>query len=191
MNNRYVPLTQQKYCCVPTCIQIVMYKNNIPLLSQETIGNALGLIVPDEDKYLFDNPRTGEMPISGYGTQIYESEFSPNTAFFNLNIPLEMKLDLIDNFKDVEGIKKYLMQHEAANSDILVCYDYGVLFDKKWHGGHVNVFDSYNDETGIVKLVDPEQNVAKYREVKIEKLFAALIEHGKEKSGGFWQLVKR
>lgn len=190
MNNRYIPLTQQKYCCVPTCIQMVMYKNGIPLVSQESIGNALGLIVPEEDMYLFDNPKTGEMPISGWGTQIYRSEYSPNSAFKNLNIPLKMKLDLIDSFNTVQDIKEYLMKHQESNSDVLVCYDYGVLFDKDWHGGHVNVFDSFDIATGIVRLVDPEQNVPKYREVSVDKLFDALVTHGIEKSGGFWQIIK-
>lgn len=169
---------------------MVMYKNNFPLLSQEVIGSELGLTVPEEDAYLFENPRTGEMPISGWGTQIHKTEFSPNVAFSNLNIPLEMKLDLIDEFKNVKDIEDYLLKHETANSDILVCYDYGVLFDKDWHGGHVNVFDGYDSLSGIVRLVDPEQNVPKYREVKIDKLYNALAAHGKEKSGGFWLLVR-
>ncbi len=169
---------------------MVMYKNNIPLISQELIGNALGLTVPDEDAYLFDDARTGDMPRAGWGTQIYREEFSPNAAFANLKIPLTMQLNLINSFKDVESMSRYLISHEEMNSDILVCYDYGALFDTDSHSGHVNVFDSYDRESGIVQLVDPEQKVPKYRQVKIDKLFDALIAHGNEKSGGFWELTK-
>lgn len=65
MKSRYIPFTQQEYCCVPACIQMVMYKNSIPLVSQEDIGNALGLTVPEEDAYLFKSPQTGEKPRAG------------------------------------------------------------------------------------------------------------------------------
>lgn len=190
MNSRYIPLTQQKYCCVPTCIQMVMYKNAIPLISQEEIGNALGLTVPEEDRYLFNNPRTEDMPRAGWGTQIYIDEFNPNVAFRSLGIPLHTELNLINNFSDIESIKSFLIQHENANSDILVCYDYGVLFDTDSHSGHVNVFDSYDQERDIVQLIDPEQRVPKYRKVKLARLFDALVAHGNDKSGGFWELTK-
>jgi hypothetical protein len=46
-DSRYVPLTQQKWCCVPTCIQMVMIKQGIPLQPAELIGYELGLIVPE------------------------------------------------------------------------------------------------------------------------------------------------
>lgn len=167
-----------------------MYKNALPLIDQELIGNALGLTVPEEDAYLFVHPRIGEMPRAGWGTQIYKEEYSPNTAFKNLGIPLTMEMHLIDNFDSIDGVKQYLIDNEMNNSDILVCYDYGVLFNTDSHNGHVNVFDSYDKETHLVLLVDPEQRVSKYRKVPIETLYQAMVTHGKEKSGGFWQLTK-
>jgi hypothetical protein len=48
-DSRYVPFTQQPACCVPTCIQMVMYKNDIPLIPSEEIGYPLGLIVHGDD----------------------------------------------------------------------------------------------------------------------------------------------
>jgi len=57
---RYVPFTQQKSCCVPASISIVMYKRNIPLLPQELLGYHLGLIIDPQNKELFWNPRTGK-----------------------------------------------------------------------------------------------------------------------------------
>ena len=189
MASRYIPLTQQKYCCVPACIQMVMYKNNIPLIDQETIGNALGLIVPEEDAHLFINPHIGDRPIAGWGTQIDKEEFSPNEAFKKLDIPLSMTTTLIDMFTSSEDIEDYLVRHQANDSDILVCYDYGILFGTDSHTGHVNVFDNYDSQSRTVTLVDPEQRVPKYHHVSVDKLFEALAAHGKEKSGGFWQLA--
>jgi hypothetical protein len=34
-NSRYIPLTQQKWCCVPMCIQMVILKHGMPLISAE------------------------------------------------------------------------------------------------------------------------------------------------------------
>lgn len=52
-DTRYIPFTQQKSCCVPTSISIIMYKRNIPLIPQEVLGYYLGLIVDPEFKNLF------------------------------------------------------------------------------------------------------------------------------------------
>jgi hypothetical protein len=191
MESRYIPLTQQKYCCVPTCIQMVMYKNSIPLVSQEDIGNVLGLTVPKEDAYLFKNPRTGERPRAGWGTQIYKDEYSPNVAFQKLQIPLQMELHLIDEFGSVKDVITFLSSQQDDNSDILVCYDYGTLFDTDSTSGHVNVFDGIDIDSQLITLIDPEQKVPKYRVVHAEKLFDAMVVHTKDKSGGFWKLSKR
>jgi hypothetical protein len=185
-NSRYIPLTQQKYCCVPTCIQMVVYRHGIPLVSAEALGYELGLTVPEEERELFWNARTGEKPTAGWGTQIGEQQYSPNAAFTRLGIPLSMSLDLIDSFDSIESMMKYLTDAENRGSDILVCYDYGALFDTDSHVGHVNVFDRIID--GKVRLVDPEQNVPKWRGVEPGALFDAMKRHGAEKSGGFWKL---
>ena len=67
-DSRYIPLTQQKYCCVPTCIQMVMVRRGIQLQPAELIGHHLGLIVDTESAKYFWNVTTGERPSSGYGT---------------------------------------------------------------------------------------------------------------------------
>lgn len=189
MKSRYIPITQQKYCCVPACIQMIMYKNLIPLMSQEKIGYALGLTVPEDEAYLFENPRLGEMPVAGWGTQIYKEEFTLDTAFKSLSIPFGVSMRLIDDFSSLDEIIDYLVQNEHSDSDVLVCYNYGVLFDTQSNSGHVNVFDSIDSKKRTVTLVDPEQQVPKCRTVSIDKLYEALVVHGSEKSGGFWRIV--
>jgi hypothetical protein len=61
-DSRYIPFTQQTSCCVPTCIQMVMYKLGIPLLPAEEIGYHLGLTVHPDKSYLFYNVRTSTKP---------------------------------------------------------------------------------------------------------------------------------
>lgn len=89
---KYVPLTQQKYCCVPTCIQMIFLRRNLPVYSQEEIGKYLGLIVPENVKHLFsDSVKTGEKPERGYGTQEGKEKYSLNNLFIAKNIPLQVK----------------------------------------------------------------------------------------------------
>src|SRR6187401_2529326 len=90
-DTRYVPFTQQSYCCVPTSIQMIMYRNGIPLIPLEELGYRLGLTVPPEDADLFYKPRVSDSPPStaGYGTQIAKEDFAPNKVFEELDIPLE------------------------------------------------------------------------------------------------------
>lgn len=38
-DSKYIPFTQQKWLCTPTCIQMVMLRHNIPLVPAELIGN--------------------------------------------------------------------------------------------------------------------------------------------------------
>ena len=87
-DSRYIPLTQQPYLCVPACIQIVMYKHNIPLVPQEEIGYHLGLTVPPDAAKSFFKVRVADQPPvnSGYGTQIQTLEYEPNQAFNKLKV---------------------------------------------------------------------------------------------------------
>ena len=190
-DTRYVPLTQQKWCCTPTCFQIVMLRHNIPLVPAELIGYHMGLIVPKEALTYFWNARTGERPPSGYGTQASKKKYAPNVVFRKLEIPLKLTWRLINTFKSIKDFKKYLVEVEQNDSDVLVCYDWGKLFDKPdYQGGHVCVLDKVYLEKNDIRIIDPEYNAPKWRVVDIDKLFEAMKFHGSENSGGFWEIHK-
>src|SRR5882724_1582645 len=93
-DSRYVPFTQQAYCCAPTSIQMIMYRHRIPLIPAEELGYHLGLVVSPDEKALFYDVRTANDPPSaaGFGTQIYNPEYEPNKVFQKLGIPLEFTL---------------------------------------------------------------------------------------------------
>ena len=189
-NSRYIPLTQQKYCCVPTCIQMVMIRQGMPLMAAEEIGYHLGLIMPDEkeDTDLFWLPRTGEKPYAGWGVQIYNPEFSPDQAFRRLGIPLRMEFNLIDEFKTPAQARDYLERAEEADEDILMCYEFEKLFGQH-PGGHANVFDRMVDKDRV-RMIDPGRFSPKWRVVSLEALFEAMEFHGADKYGGFWRLIR-
>lgn len=188
-DSRYVPFVQQKSCCVPACISTIMYKNNIPLLSQELLGCHLGLIVRKKDKKLFWNAEIGKRPPGGYGTRIYLKQFHPNNAFSKLKIPLKMIYHPISKFNDT-SFKKFINNVIEKNKDVMVLFDRGVLEGINKHNGHMCVLDRAYPSKGIVRLIDPSQNIPKWRMVKISRLKKAMEFHGDDKSGGFWEFVK-
>lgn len=187
-DSKYVPLTQQRWCCVPTCIQMVMLRYNIPLIPAELLGYHMGLIVPADQNDLFWNMRTGEKPRSGYGTQAGNPTFSPNAVFKKLGIPLKMTWSLINKFKTFKDYQSYIMQIENSGKDVLVCFDWGTLFDEpEFRNGHVCVLDKVINDYEV-RIIDPSEDAPKWKIVKTEKLYKAMQIHGNNKSGGFWEI---
>lgn len=191
-DSRYVPLTQQRWCCVPTCFQMVMLRHKLPLVPAELIGYHMGLVVPPDGEDFFWNPRASkERPPAGYGTQANKPEYGPNAVFKKLNIPLKLTWSLINKFSNIDEFKKYLEVVETNDIDVLACFDWGTLFDHSdFHNGHVCVVDRIYIEKNEVRIIDPEWNVPKWRVVSIDKLFESMKFHGQDKSGGFWEVNK-
>lgn len=187
-DSKYIPLTQQKWLCTPTCIQMVMVKHNIPLVPAELIGNMMGLIVPEDGLKYFWNTRTGPKPPAGYGTQAGKPQYAPNAVFKKLGIPLKMDWSLINKFKNLDQFGLYLVDLEKKDLDVLVCFDWGILFEKDFHSGHLCVLDKIDLTNEEVRIIDPEYDAPKWRTVKIAKLYEAMVYHSKDKSAGFWEL---
>jgi len=186
-DSRYLPIVQQKYCCVPASLSVIMYKHDIPLMPQELLGAYLGLTVPKKVKKLFWDVKTGKRPAAGYGTNI-QSEKRVNEVCKKLGIPLQMTLRHISKF-DKKAFLQYLKGVEETSKDVMVCFDHGVLRGDGNPGGHVCVIDRVNIKEREVRLIDPSPNRPKWRIVKIKKLFQAMQFHGTNKSAGFWEFI--
>ena len=143
VDSRYVPLVQQRSCCVPACISMVMVRHGLALLPQELLGHHLGLVVAPENRDLFWNPRHSKKPKSGWGTQIYLAAFNPNLAFRKLRLPLRLKVHLAHKFT-VHSLGVFLTQAVKQDRDLLVCFDQGSLGGAKSGSGHVCVVDTVN-----------------------------------------------
>lgn len=190
-DSRYTPLTQQDYCCVPTSVQMIMYRNNIPLLPAEEIGYHLGLTVSPEVSHLFYSARTSPEPPAdwGYGTQISKDEFDMNKAFAHLQIPLKYHSRLASDIADESELTDALRAVEEANGDALLCFNHGVIDGEyRSYSGHVVVFDRMID--GKVRIVDASPRHPKWREVEVPLLFDAIQSHGDDNSGGIWFFEK-
>jgi len=168
---------------------MVMYRQGLPLVPTEQLGQEMGLVVPEMDRQLFwKDSESGDRPPAGWGTRIYLPEYSMNAVFARLKIGLVDEHHLIDEFDDEASAKAFLVQAEKDDADVLVCFDYGTLHDTDYHGGHVNVFDRIDGNR--VRLVDPEYEVPKWRIVEMAKLFEAMKAHGPKNSAGFWKLTR-
>jgi hypothetical protein len=190
-DSRYVPLTQQPFCCVPTCIQIVMYKNGLALIPAEEIGYHLGLVVHPKDAKLFYKVRTSETPPpAGFGTRIYDPQFEPNAAFEKLNIPLSHSIQPISEIGSAAELIAIVKDVEASNDDVLLCFNHGALVnDPNMDWGHVCVFDRVEGDQ--IRIVDPSPNHPKWRTVDSKQMYEAMQKHGIQRSAGLWHLTKR
>ncbi len=176
-DTRYMPLTQQNSCCVPTSISVVMYKLGIPLIPQELLGYYLGLILDKEKKNLFWNVRTGKRPGAGYGTQLSKKQYEINSVFKKLKIPLKVNAYPIKNFKTKNGIVSYLSKSVKKDRNIIVLLNSDVLNNTKNNNGHACVIDRIYPTKDIIRLIDPSAVQAKWREFKINKFIKAIKLH--------------
>ena len=190
-DSRYIPLTQQEWLCVPTCIQMIMLRNNIPLLPAELIVSRMRLIIPEKDKHLFwnKNIQIGRKPKAGYGTQlsIHEGVSFINNLLEELKIPLKMKKRLIDQFKNINQFNNYLKNLSFNDLDIIVCLDSGIINYNKIKGGHVCILDKVDVNKNEVRLINPSFRRPKWQIIKMEKLFQAMKVHGEKNGAGFWE----
>jgi hypothetical protein len=190
-DSRYIPLTQQSNCCVPTCIQMVMYRHSIPLRSAEEIGYHLGLVVAPDRGRLFCNVRTAiEPPPAGYGIQMHIPDYEPNVAFARMGIPLSFSREPIKSFSSASELLERLRAHERDDHDVLVAFNLGTLLDDSSlsEAHHACVFDRVLN--GRVRLVDPSFYAPKWRTFDAEQLFAAMQKHVSSDWGGIWLLKK-
>ena len=107
-DSRYVPLTQQPYCCVPTSIQMVMLRHGLPLVPAELMAHHLDVIVSPERKWLYYNLRSQKQrPSTGWGTRISEDK-TVNKMFRKLKIPLRMEFRLSRLLRPMSWVSIYM-----------------------------------------------------------------------------------
>jgi len=190
-DSRYVPFTQQPSCCVPTCIQMVMYRHGIPLRPAEEIGYHLGLVVAPDRARLFSGVRTStEKPSAGYGIQMHLPEYAPNAAFARLGIPLHFSIEPVSGLSSADELLERLREHEKANHDVIVAFNLEALLDDPALDGvhHACMFDRIVD--GRVRLIDPSFHAPKWRIFDAKELFTAMKKHISPEWGGIWLLTK-
>lgn len=176
-DTRYVPFTQQNSCCVPTSVSMVMYRQGLPLISQESLGYYLGLILDKKYKKLFYNVRTGKRPPAGYGTQMQKKEFEINSVFKKLRIPLKVTTYPIRDFKNKKELTSLISDRIKKDHDLVVLLASDILNGTQNNNGHACVIDRIYPTRDLIRLVDPSAVQPKWREIKINKFIRAIKLH--------------
>jgi hypothetical protein len=161
-----------------------MYRQGIPLIPQEELAYALGLTVPKKDMHLFEKVHKQQRPSSGWGTHVQDKDYEFDTVMQKLKLPLRARYYLADKITSTTNLLETLREVQAEGCDILVCFDYDMLWGKAPSNGHVCVFNSVSGND--IWLVDPEQNVPKFRKVPAKKLYDAIQSHGADNMAGLW-----
>ncbi|MFH0906051.1 MAG: hypothetical protein V1824_01795 [archaeon] len=185
-SSRYIPITQDnQYSCVIACIQMILIKRNLKLLSQDKIGKYLGLIVPNKYKELVKFAKIGNKPSAGYGTQINKPKYSLNNFFRKNNYPL---FETYYPLSKINNVSDFIKEQIKKDNDIIICLNYKILDKKYYNQGHTFIIDSIDKDNLI--LINPEYEAQKYKKVKLNKLIRAIKDHGEKNRGGFWIISK-
>jgi len=182
MKTRYIPFVHQPFCCVPATIQMILYRRNLKLLSQEEIGCDLGLIIPKEYYEILPNARRGSKPASGWGTQLQEERFSLNSFFEKHDYPLIYEYKPLDSFD--ENLIDWLKGQLEKEEDVIVCFNARKLWGVGNDGGHVCVVENVDGD--YVNLIETNCDYPKFRKVKFSDLVESMKYHGERNLGGFW-----
>lgn len=193
---RYVPLQQMPYCCLPTCLLMVILRHGIKPVPVELLGWHLGLTVPPEDRRYFYNPRVSERPPpQGYGTQVGISSLDYNAALASLGVPLQIDIRRIDRLDGPEALGAALAKIQEADLDCLLCVHWGDTLDREFthppiseDAGHILVFDRLLDD-GRVRVIDPSRG-PKWRAFEMRTLHDSMCRHGAERAAGLWVLTR-
>lgn len=186
---RYKQILQMPYCCVPASLSIILQRRELlPEFDQEDIGIELGLTVPEEYLRYFRNVQKGDPSSAGYGTKIAYEEYSLQSFFDNSGVDLTFSyLENISGKPVIDWIRDNL----ESENDIMVCYDYGILFkNKDWEKcGHVSVIDRIDGENVyLVGTINKEEKILK---VTLSDLENAIKEHGASNMGGYWLISNK
>ena len=153
----YRPFYQKPYSCVPATMQWILYRHDLDILDQETIGIALGLRLSLKCKDLFDNKNIEylpEVPEGGYGTQIEKEKYSIQKFFDKYSYPLTFSR--MYSFEDKGKVRDFIIKHLSKGDDLILRYSNIILKDadqKRY--GHFSVIAQFNDKTNIATLGNP------------------------------------
>ncbi|MFH0988323.1 MAG: hypothetical protein V1763_03040 [Parcubacteria group bacterium] len=171
----YFPLTQQKFCCFPCCIQWILLRRGLKLISQDEMAKALDVIIGPEHQRLFTTKlkTTKKLPAgkTGYGTW----DFTAPKFLKRFNLPLSVKRFYPSKIDDV---KKFLQENIKQGNDIIVSFNMAAYANPTSGVNYVHscVIDSVieKDGTTMIRLGDPSYNNKKFFNIKLPTLLKGM-----------------
>ena len=181
---KYKHISQKPYCCVPACIQMILQRRKLPILLQTDIAYDLGIILSSQDRHLLPKSHKGQRPKAGWGTRINLKRYSLSTFFKKREYYLKEIFQSAKKFSSVMQFKKCLLEKIKEKNDLLICFNYPMLYHIKGSWGHASLIERVGDDKVILR--DPNPKHKELREVLLNDLLVALKSHH---HGGIW-LIK-
>lgn len=182
---KYKHISQKPYCCVPACIQMILQRRKLPILLQTDIAYDLGVILPSEDRHLLPKTHEGQRPKAGWGTRINLKKYSLTAFFKKQGYSLEEVFQLAKKFSSIKQFKKFLLDNIKEKNDLLICFNYPMLYHIKGSWGHASLIEKVGDDKVILR--DPDPKHKEEREILLNDLFTSLKNHY---YGGIWVVKK-
>lgn len=178
---KYKHISQKPYCCVPACVQMILQRRKLPILLQTDIAYDLGIILPSQERYLLPKSHKGQRPKAGWGTRINLKRYSLATFFKKREYHLKEIFQSAKKFSSTSQFRKFLLENIREKNDLLICFNYPMLYRIEGSWGHASLIEKVGDEK--VTLRDPNPKHKKAREVLLNDLLTALKNHH---HGGIW-----
>lgn len=151
---------------------MILLRRNLAVLSQEEIGQFLGLVVSEKDKHLFsDRIKSGERPKAGYGTQISKEKYSLNKFFNREGIPLQAK-----KIEEIEGskVQKAIEENLKKGNDIIALHHNKIIDKNGKDCGHACLISKISGNK--LTFVDPSPETKKEYSVGLDRLLYAMTD---------------
>lgn len=178
---KYKHISQKPYCCVPACIQMILQRRKLPILLQTDIAYDLGIILPPQDRHLLPKSHKGLRPKAGWGTRVNLKKYSLTKFFKQRGYSLKETFQSAKKFSSANQFRKFLLENIKERNDLLICFNYPMLYRIKGLWGHASLIEKVGEEKVILR--DPNLKHKKVREVLLDDLLAALKNHH---HGGIW-----
>lgn len=180
----YIPLTQQRLCCVPCAVQWILLRRKLPMFSQEEIGKALNLTIPPKYKNLFPKGFvrvSSKKPILGYGSQTSDKANAYNKFFRAKRIPLQTTYISLSKLEEPVRV---IATNLKEGNDVMIITHMSAL-DRKKQWGHALIASSITlGKNPTIVVGDPHWDAPKFYKVPLEKVLLGMTKKvGKAERG--------
>ncbi len=165
---RYYHLVEKPSLCGPTCIQMILLRNDIMMDQEEIAEKVNARVFPHEAKYFTlklktttDNKEAG-INLVEFGEIIVRNFFS------NLRPALASKVFLISNINNV----KDFIKTNIDNGNDLIANFHMKYIDEKRAFGHFVLIDEI--KKGTILLCDPDAKSPSYWTTTVDQLTGAM-----------------
>lgn len=141
------------FLCVPACINMILRRRGLTAFDQLELAVELGLVVPSERAADFPGARVSDEE-QEWGVHPQQPQYSLRGFLLRQEMPLEHKFI---HWREVPSSAHidFVVSHLDAGNDVIVGFDYKVVFSAGGHSGHVSLVLSSNPMTETMELLDP------------------------------------